>query len=173
MPSAPGKQPSPPEIDNIRERIKRRLEKPSGDNAAGFAAAENAIEEQIALLQKLPQATLHTGNIRKAPPSEPMKRPFKPLTEYGLNLTESIHTAAKELEKYGELLRMFNKDRQLTEEEKEALDRVLLENENTLKNIQTEIAHLRVILQTEGHAEKTGSIIQRFAKRIIKLVGKR
>ncbi|MBF8265661.1 MAG: hypothetical protein HW384_1525, partial [Dehalococcoidia bacterium] len=62
MPSAPGKQPSPPEIDNIRERIKRRLEKPSGDNAAGFAAAENAIEEQIALLQKLPQATLHTGN---------------------------------------------------------------------------------------------------------------
>lgn len=173
MPSAPGKQPSPPEIDNIRERIKRRLEKHSGDNAAGFAATEDAIEEQIALLQKLPQATLHTGNIRQAPPSESMKHPVKPLTEYSLNLTESIHTAARELEKYGELLRRAKEDAQLTVEEKEALDRILLENENTLNNLQTEIAHLRVILQTEGHAEKTDSIIQRFAKWVIKLVGKR
>ncbi|MDO8637822.1 MAG: hypothetical protein Q7R34_16575, partial [Dehalococcoidia bacterium] len=76
-------------------------------------------------------------------------------------------------EKYGELLRMVNKDRQLTGEEKEALDRVLLENENTLKNLQTEFAHLRLILQPEGHTEKTGSIIRRFTKWVIKLVGKR
>ncbi len=173
MPSAPGKLPSPLEIDNIRERIKRRLEKPSGDNTAVSTATEDSIEEQIALLQKLPQATLHTGNIRKAPPTEPIKHPVKPLTGYSLNLTESIHTTAKELEKYGELLRKAKEDAKLTGEEKEALDRVLLENENTLKNIQTEIAHLRVILQAEGREEKTGSIIRLFPKWFAGLVGKR
>jgi len=173
VPSAPGKQPSPPDIDNIRERIKRRLEKPSGDNAAGFTATEDAIEAQVALLQKLPQATLHTVNIHKAPPTEPIKHPVKPLTGYSLNLTENIRTAAKELEKYRELLWLANKDRQLTSEEKGALDRVLLENENTLKNLQTEIAHLRVILQAEGREEKTDSIIRRFKAWFAGLVGKR
>ena len=173
MPSAPGNPPSPPEIDNIRERIKRRLEKPSGDNAAGFAATENALEEQIALLQKLPQATLHTGNVPKATPIEPLKRPINPLIGYGLDLTESIHTAAKELEKYREHLCRAKEDAQLTSEEKEVLDRVLLENENILKNIQTGIDHMRLQLHIEGRAEKTGSIIRRFTKWLTTLIGKR
>lgn len=162
MPSARGNPPSPPEIDNIRERLKRRLEKPAGDNAAGFDATEDVIKEQIALLQKLPQATLHTGNVHKTPPLEPLKRPIKPLTESSLNLTESIHAAAKELEKYGELLSRAKEDS--PREDKEMVGRVLLEIENILNDLQTQIVYLRTQLQIERRGEKTGSIMQRFTK---------
>lgn len=164
MPNALGNRRLPPEISNIRERIKRRPEKPGSHSVVEPPSKEDSIEEQIVLLQKLLRATLITDKVGNIPPISPLKGQIVPLNEFIGGILGNIRNITEELQTYRDLLRLTKEDAQFTKEKKEALERVLAESINNLNNILKSIELLRSQTETKRPREKRLSVIRRFIK---------
>jgi chromosome segregation ATPase len=140
-------------ISRISSQIKKQPEKSTGDAAKKTAATvkEDALTTQVDALKKLRTGTPAPVKAPQAA-QEPAAAQLKALTLENRNLSVTIESTKKELERYRQLSLQAETRVQDAIKEREAADKARLAAEKTIQNLQAQNEKLKSQLSASQEA---------------------